>query len=93
MQTLRLELSKFQPICSLQEEIAKKFCCFQIHEKGAKLNSATQNAIGYALARLLDTTTGDRNDVSKLTIKEVFVICREKYCSINGAPIGPLVPW
>jgi hypothetical protein len=47
MQTRLLELSKFQSIGSLQEEIAKKFCRFQIR--------ATQNAIGYALALLLDT--------------------------------------
>jgi hypothetical protein len=56
MQTWQLELSKFQPISSLQEEIAKKFCLFQIREEGAKLNSATQNAIGYVLAQFLDTT-------------------------------------
>ncbi len=29
--------------------------------------------------------------MSKLTIKEVFTACREKFCSINGAPIGRLV--
>jgi hypothetical protein len=45
MQTRLLELSKFQPISSLQEEIAKKFCRFQIRGEGAKL-TATQNAIG-----------------------------------------------
>ena len=27
----------------------------------------------------------------KFTIKKVFAICREKFCSINGAPIGRLV--
>ncbi len=53
-------------------------------EEGAKLNSATQNAVGYELAQLLDTTQGD---VLKLTIKEVFRVCREKFCSINGAPV------
>ncbi len=36
-------------------------------------------------------TPGDSNDMSKLTIKEVFAICSEKFCSINGAPIGRLV--
>ncbi len=58
MQTRLSELSKFQPIGSLQEEIAKKFCRFQTREEeeGAKLNSATQNAIGYVLALVLDTT-------------------------------------
>ncbi len=50
-----------------------------------------QNAIGYVLARLLDTTPGDSDDVFKLTIKEVFTVCREKFCSINGAPISRLV--
>ncbi len=30
-------------------------------------------------------------DMSKLTIKEVFTVRREKFCSINGAPIGRLV--
>ncbi len=29
--------------------------------------------------------------MSVLTIKEVFAICREKFCSINGAPIGRLM--
>ena len=54
------------------------------------MNSATQNAIGYALALLLDATPGDIDDVSKVTIKEVFAICRAKFCSINGAPIGSI---
>ncbi len=86
-----MELSKFQPICSLQEEIARKFCRFQSREEDAKLNSATQNAVGYALSWLLDPSPGDSDEVSKLTIKEVFTTCREKFCSINGAPIGRLV--
>ncbi len=55
------------------------------------MNCATQKAIGNALVRLLDTIYGDRDDASKLTIKEVFTICHEKFCSINGAPIGRLV--
>ncbi len=29
--------------------------------------------------------------MSKLTIKEVFAVCRDKHCSINGAPISRLV--
>jgi hypothetical protein len=29
--------------------------------------------------------------VPKLTIKKVFAICREKFCSINGTPIGRLI--
>jgi hypothetical protein len=91
MQTRLWELSKFQPIGSLQEEIAKKYCRFQIRDEGARLNSATKNAIGNALALLLDTIHGDRDDASKSTIKEVFAICREKFCSMNGAPIGRLV--
>jgi hypothetical protein len=76
---------------SLQEEIGRKYCRFHIRDEGATLSSATQNAIGNALALLLDTTPGDRDDVSKLTIKEVFAICSEKFCSINGAPIARLV--
>jgi hypothetical protein len=64
MQTRLLELSKFQPISSLRDENAKKFCHFHIRE-GAELNSATQNVIGYALERLLDTTQGGNDDVSK----------------------------
>ncbi len=79
MQTRLLELSKFQHIDSLQEKIAKKFCSFQIREERAKLNSATQNAIGYALSQLLDTTPRDSDDVFKLTIKEVFTVCSEKF--------------
>ena len=91
MQTQLWELSKFQPIGSLQVEISRKYCRFRIRDEGARLSSATQNAIGNALAGLLDTTLRDRDDASKLTIKEVFAICREKFCSINGAPIGCLV--
>ena len=68
MQTRLLELSKFPSIGSLQEEIAEKFCRFQIREEGPKLNFATQNAIGYALAQLLDTNPRDDDDVPKLTI-------------------------
>jgi hypothetical protein len=91
MQTRLLESSKFQSISSLQEEIAKTFCRFQIREEGANLNSATQNAIGYALAQLLDTNPGDYDDVPKLTIKKVFGIYCEKFCSINGTPIGSFI--
>jgi hypothetical protein len=46
------------------------------------LNSATQNAIGYALARLLDTNPGDDADVPKLSIKKVFATCCEKFCRL-----------
>ena len=28
---------------------------------------------------------------SYLNIKKVFATCREKFCSINGAPIGRLI--
>jgi hypothetical protein len=59
--------------------------------EGTQLNSAKQNAIGYAFARPLDTPQGDDEAVWKLTIKEVFAVCRDKYCSINGAPISHLV--
>ena len=91
MQTRLFELSEFLSISSLQEEIAKKLCRLQIREEDAKLNSATQNAIGYALALLLDTNPGDDDDVPKLTIKKVFAVCSEKFCSINGTPIGRLI--
>ncbi len=53
-QTRLWELSKLEPIGTHQEEIAKKFCRFQIREEGSKLNSAKQNAIGFALSLLLD---------------------------------------
>ncbi len=45
IQTLLFKLGKFQAIGSLQEEIAKMFRRFQILEEGAKLYSASQNAI------------------------------------------------
>ena len=51
-QTQLWELSKFEPIGTRQEAIAKKFCRFQIREEGSRLNTATQNAIGFALSRL-----------------------------------------
>ncbi len=86
-----MELSKFQSIGCLQEEIAKKFCRCQIREEGAKLNSAKHDAIGYALALLLDTNLGTDDDVPKSTTKKVFAICSEKSCSINGMPIGRLI--
>jgi hypothetical protein len=34
------ELSKFEPIGTRQEEIAKKFCRFRIREEGSRLNIA-----------------------------------------------------
>ena len=49
-QTQLWELNKFEPIGTRQEEIAKKFCRFQIREEGSRLNIATQNAIGFALS-------------------------------------------
>ena len=82
-QTRLWELSKFEPIGTRQEEIAKKFCRLQIREEGSRLNTATQNAIGFALSRLLDPTPGE--DVPTLNLKKVFSTCREKICSINGA--------
>jgi hypothetical protein len=85
-QTQLWELSKFEPIGARQEEIAKKFCRFQIPEEGSRLNIATQNAIGFALSRLLDPTPGE--DVPTINLKKVFSTCREKFCSINGAPVG-----
>ena len=88
-QTQLWELSKFEPIGTRQEEIAKKFCRFQIREEGSRLNIATQNAIGFALSRFLDPTPGE--DVPTLNLKKVFSACREKFCSINGAPVGRLL--
>jgi hypothetical protein len=85
-QTRLWELSKFEPIGTRQEEIAKKFCRLQIREKGSRLNIATQNAIGFALSRFLDPTPGE--DVPTVNLKKVFSTCREKFCSINGAPVG-----
>ena len=76
-QTQLWELSKFEPIGTRQEEIAKKFCCFQIREEGSRLNTATHNAIGFAL-----------EDVPTINLKKVFSTFREKFCSINGAPVG-----
>ena len=46
---------------------------------------ATQNAIGFALSRLLD------DDAIVLNIKKVFSTCRDKFCSINGAPVGCII--
>jgi hypothetical protein len=85
-QTRLWELSKFEPICSRQEEIAKKFCRLQIREEGTLLNTATQIAIGFALSRLLDG-----EDVPAINLKKVFTTCRDKFCSINGAPVGRIL--
>jgi hypothetical protein len=50
------------------------------------LNTATQTAIGFALSRLLDTPIGE--DVPAINLKKVFSTCRDKFCSINAAPVG-----
>ena len=50
--------------------------------------TATQNAIGFALSRLLDPSPGDA--VASLVLKKEFSMCWEKFCSINGAPVGRL---
>ncbi len=55
-QTRLLELSSFQALGSVQVEIARKVCRFQLRHEGTRFNAATQNAIGNVLARLLDTT-------------------------------------
>ncbi len=89
MQPRLWELSKFQPIGTHQEEIAKKFCHFQIREEGNKLNSATQNAIGFVLSLLIDPSPGE--PVPKLIVKKVFATCRDKFCCINSAPIRRLI--
>jgi hypothetical protein len=41
-QTRLLELSKFQALCILQDEIAKTFYRFQIREEGTRLNSEAE---------------------------------------------------
>jgi hypothetical protein len=84
-QTRLWELSKFEPVGTRQEEIAKKLCRLQIREEGSRLNIATHNAIGFALSRFLDPTPGD--DVPTINLKKLFSICREKFCS-NCAPVG-----
>jgi hypothetical protein len=48
---------------------------------------ATQNAIGFALSLFLDPAPGE--DVPTINLKKVFSTCRDKFCSINGAPVGP----
>jgi hypothetical protein len=50
------------------------------------LNAATQTAIGFALSRLLDSEDG-----SVINIKKVFATCRDKFCNINGAPVGRIL--
>ncbi len=45
--------------------------------------------IGIALSRLLDPSHGYA--VTKINLKKVFTTCREKFCSINGAPVGRLI--
>ncbi len=50
---------------------------------------ATQTAIGFALSLLLDTSPGE--DVPAINLKKVFSTCRDKFCSINGAPVGRIV--
>ncbi len=57
-QTRLLELSRFQALGSLWDEITKKLCRFQIREEGTRLNAATQNAVGNALTQLIDTFLG-----------------------------------
>jgi hypothetical protein len=47
---------------------------------------ATQNAIGFALSRFFYPTPGE--DVPSINLKKVFSTCRDKFCSINGAPVG-----
>jgi hypothetical protein len=47
---------------------------------------ARQNAIGFALSRFLDPARGE--DVPTINLKKVFSTCRDKFCSINGAPVG-----
>ncbi len=60
-------------------------------EEGTRLNVATQNVIRNALARLLDTWDDDAE--LRWTIKEVLVVCCDKFWSINGAPIAPYGRW
>ncbi len=71
-QTQLWELSKFVSLGTHQEEIAKKFYRFQIRAEGSRLNTATQNAIGFALSLLLDPSPGDT--VTKSNLKKVFTV-------------------
>ncbi len=50
------------------------------------MNSATQNAIGYALALLLDTTLGDNNHVPKLTIKQLYAVAVRNSAASGSSP-------
>ncbi len=52
------------------------------------MNTATQTAIGFALSRLLDTPIGEDSDVPAINLKKVFSTCRDKFCSVNCAPVG-----
>jgi hypothetical protein len=85
-----MEISKFKPIVTNRRKLLKSFAAsnFQIREEGSRLNAATQNAIGFALSLLVDPSPGDA--ATKLNLKKVFASCREKFCSINGAPAGRL---
>ncbi len=47
---------------------------------------ATQNAIGFALSLLLDG-----ENVAALNLKKVISTCRDKFCSINGVPVGRII--
>jgi hypothetical protein len=76
-QTQPWESRKFEPIGTHQEEIAKNFCLFQIREEGSRLNTAIQNAIGFALSLLLDASPGDA--VSTLNLKKVFSTCWDNF--------------
>ncbi len=58
-QTQLWELSKFEPIGTHQEEIAKRVLLPPNSREGSRLNTATQNAIGFAHSRLLDPSPGD----------------------------------
>jgi hypothetical protein len=84
-------LCKFEPIGTHQEEITRMFssCRFQTREEASGLNTATQNVIGFALSLLLDPSP--RDAVPTCNLKKVFSTCREKFCSINGAPVGRLL--
>ena len=67
------------PLPNSRGRFKAKHCCAECE---LRLN-------GFALSLLLDPSPGDA--VTKLNLKKVFSTCREKFCSINGAPVCRLL--
>jgi hypothetical protein len=84
-----LELCRFHA-GSLQDEIAKKVC--SLRRKTSRRRYEIE--FGHTKCdreRFLDSKSGDNESDSRLIIKEVIAVCRDKYSSIKRAPIGHLV--